>query len=50
MWIINKCESQIIDSDTSFLYETLEEELYMNIPPLMVEALVQDLSYDDGKD
>ena len=41
VWLIEKWNSQIIYSETVFLYGTLEEEIHTNIILVMVEALGQ---------
>ena len=35
MWFINKWDTQTIDIETLFLYEVLQEEIYMNIPEVI---------------
>ena len=37
--LINKWDSQTIDIETEFLYEVLEEEIYMNIPEEIVGVI-----------
>ena len=39
MWLINKCYSQLIYVDTTFIYTTLEEGIDINTPMRKTDAL-----------
>ena len=45
MWLINKWDSETIDVETAFLYELIEEEIYMKIPEGMIEVLEEYYTY-----
>ena len=41
--MIKKWYSQVIDAETVFLYETVEEEIYMMILPVMADSIKKKL-------
>ena len=47
MWLVNKWDSQNIDSGTEFLCTVLEEEIYTKTTEVMAEVLEEHYMYND---
>ena len=49
LWLINKWDDRIIDVETAFLNAKLDEEIYMKLPPGIIEVMTE-LQLDPDED